>query len=69
MTQEVRYIITSVFPQIWRLFTGFYIPGTNITPAMIIFFPAFVSLIMFFVKNLLSMNGPSNGDNIPKKGK
>lgn len=68
MTQEVRYIIVSVFPQIWRLFTGFYIPGTNITPAMLIFFPAFVSLIMLFVRDLLRMNGPSNGDDI-KKGK
>lgn len=66
MSNDVIQIITAPMAHIWRLFTGFHIPGTNITPAMVLFFVPFVSLIMKFVKDLLSMNGPSGGDNVKK---
>lgn len=62
VTQALR-----AMTQIWRLFTGFYIPGTSVTPAMLLFFPIYVGLIVKFIHWLLSLNGPSNGgDNVKK---
>lgn len=40
VTQALR-----AMTQIWRLFTGFYIPGTSVTPAMLLFSPFMSGLL------------------------
>lgn len=36
----------------WRFFTGYYIPGTNVTPGAILFFIVFVKVTISFIKRL-----------------
>lgn len=33
MTSDALQIVRLVFSQVWRLFTEWYVPGTNVTPA------------------------------------
>ena len=60
MTQDALAILQTVFTSIWRLFNGWYIPGTNTTPGMWAFFilSAFLSIRLF--KHFLS--GSSSDD-------
>lgn len=50
--------ISSFMAAIWQLFTGWHLPFTNVTPAMLIFFSLIVRLIIKFLNALLS-NNPS----------
>ena len=37
MTSDAVLIVQFLFTSIWRLFTSWYIPGTNVTPAAMSF--------------------------------
>lgn len=41
---------------IWQLFTGWHLPFTNVTPAMLLFFGLSVKLIIKFLNALLHVN-------------
>lgn len=38
MTSDALMVIHFLFTSIWSLFTSWYIPGTNVTPAAMAFF-------------------------------
>lgn len=49
MTQSAFQFLTSFLAQIFRLFTSWYFPGTNVTPAGLMFFFAFAFLAVRFI--------------------
>lgn len=56
MTDDAVKVVQSLFSVIWRIFTSWYIPGTNVTPAMMALFLASAGiglrlLIRFFDAN------------------
>lgn len=59
MTDDALLVVQSLFSVIWRLFTSWYIPGTNVTPAVMALFLAAAGiglrlLIRFFDANSAS---------------
>lgn len=54
MTQDAYSVVQLLFSSIWGLFTGFNIPGTNVTPAAFFIFILFVGIVIRFVHNLLA---------------
>lgn len=38
MTYDALLVVHFLFNEIWSLFTSWYIPGTNVTPASMAFF-------------------------------
>lgn len=52
MTNNAFQFLVLFLGQIFRLFTSWYIPGTNVTPAGVLFFIAFAGLSIRFVKAL-----------------
>lgn len=55
MSQDVITIIQTTLSQFWRFYTGFHVPGTNITPAHILFFTLFAPWIKTAIVELLNM--------------
>ena len=43
----------------WRFLTGFYIPGTNVTPAAVLLFVFFVTFVLKFARRLFNVSGSS----------
>lgn len=57
MTSDAILILKCLFNTIWRLFNSWYIPGTNVTPAMWGCFALLVGLVLRFVlPNLLHLD-------------
>lgn len=54
MTADVILVIQTLFTTIWRLFTSWYIPGTNVTPASFAFFSLTVVFVIRLVRNFLA---------------
>lgn len=50
MTADSLLIVQFLFTTIWRLFTSWYIPGTNVTPAAMAFLVLASSFIIRWVK-------------------
>lgn len=44
----------------WRLFTSFYIPGTNVTPASMILFGAAAIVGIRFIKHIFFTGGSNS---------
>lgn len=59
MTSQAFAICKSLFEALFRLFTGFYIPGTNMTPMM---FFAGVFIAMLAVRTIKNLFAGSGGD-------
>lgn len=38
MTSDALLVVRFLFTEVWSLFTSWYIPGTNVTPAAMAFF-------------------------------
>lgn len=54
MTQEAFTFLSSFFSNVWRIFSSWFIPGTAITPAALLFLvPAFLVIkrILFRLSN------------------
>lgn len=56
MEQSAFNAFKSFLAQIWRLFTGWHLPFTNATPAMILFLGLIIPLIVRIVRSLLSVS-------------
>lgn len=54
MTSDAVLALHWLLTSIWRLCTGFHLPGTNITPAHILFIGLFVRFLMRFIPALLN---------------
>jgi len=53
MNQNALAIISLIFGPIWRMFTSWHIPGTNITPAAMGVFIVFFGLVVRYIHRLL----------------
>lgn len=53
MNTEAFNALRSFMAAIWQLFTGWHLPFTQVTPAMLLFFGMAVRLIIRFVNALL----------------
>lgn len=51
MTSDALLVVLTIFNTIWKLFTSWYIPGTNVTPAGIAFFVLVSSLALRIFKH------------------
>lgn len=56
MTSDAILVVQCLFSTIWSLFTSWYIPGTNVTPAQFFLFLGSASLGITFIVRLLMVN-------------
>ena len=56
MTSDALLVVQCLFSTIWSLFTSWYIPGTNVTPAQFFLFLGSASLGITFIVRLLMVN-------------
>lgn len=63
MTDNAVLILECLFGTIWRLFTAWHIPGTNVTPAEFALFVLFACVIFRFLADftygIFGGNSPS----------
>ena len=52
MTRDGLLVLECLFGNMWRLFTSWYIPGTEVTPAGFLVFLAFAGLILRWLTRL-----------------
>lgn len=57
MTNDALSVVSVLFNTLFRLFTSWYIPGTNVTPAVAIFGIAFIMLSFRLVSKVLGLFG------------
>lgn len=57
MTNDALSVVVAIFSNIFRLFNSWYIPGTNVTPAVLFFGILFVTLAFRIVGKLLGLWG------------
>lgn len=56
MTSDAILAVQCLFSTIWSLFTSWYIPGTNVTPAQFFLFLGSASLGITFIVRILTVN-------------
>lgn len=56
MTADAELVLVALFDTIWRLFTSWKIPGTNVTPAAFLIFLLFAALALRYLKNLFTLS-------------
>lgn len=61
MTSDAITFYLGYIPQIWKFFTSWFIPGTNVTPAAFCFFVLAVGLVIRTFKRLTSVPDASFG--------
>lgn len=52
MTQDAYALLSTLMRQLWRLFSEWYLPGTNVTPAGFLLLVAFLAIIIRFLKRI-----------------
>lgn len=57
MTNDALSVVSVLFGSIFRLFTSWYIPGTNVTPAVAFFGILFISVVFRFLVHVLGLWG------------
>lgn len=57
MTNDALSVVSVLFSTIFRLFTSWYIPGTNVTPAVALFGILFLTLIFRILAKVLGLWG------------
>lgn len=57
MTDDALSVLVCLFQSVWKLFSSWHIPGTNITPAVLFFGIAFSALVMRFLRSALGLFG------------
>lgn len=60
MTADAIAILGALFDIIWRLFTSWHIPGTNVTPAALGFFLISAGIGLRFVLRFFSSAGSAD---------
>lgn len=53
MTADAIQILQFIFNVIWKMFTSWHIPGTNVTPAAMGFFLLVAAMIINSIKSVL----------------
>lgn len=49
MTNDALLVVECLFKTIWNLFNSWYIPGTNVTPAVMLFGFLFLKICFRFI--------------------
>ena len=62
MTDDALDVVSVIFDTIFQLVTSWYIPGTNVTPAVALFGVMFISLMFRFFAMLLGIWDDGKGD-------
>lgn len=57
MTSDALAVFRCIFGTIWALFTSWYIPGTRMTPAELGFLGLALSMLIRFLKRIVSVDG------------
>lgn len=52
MSADALSVLSSLFSAVWQLFTGWYLPGTNVTPAA---FAISILFIWLLIRRLVRM--------------
>lgn len=55
MTNDAIMVLECLFENVWLLFTSWYIPGTDVTPAGAFMFFAFAGLALRFLYRLVGL--------------
>ena len=55
MTNDALSVLVCIFNTIWRLFNSWYIPGTNVTPAVAMFGIVFCVIMFNFISSALGI--------------
>lgn len=66
MTSDALLVVQCLFSTIWELFTSWYIPGTNVTPAMFFLFLGSAGLGITFIVRLLTVNPGVSSSSVNK---
>lgn len=62
MTDDALLVLKTLFQTIFSLFTSWYIPGTNVTPAVAFFGILFISILFRVLSRLLGLWDDGKGD-------
>lgn len=61
MTNTALQLFQTILNGAWLLFTGWHVPGTNLTPAAFFFFCLAAALSIRFIKHLMSGRSNNSG--------
>lgn len=61
MSSDALQIVKALFDILWKLFTGWHIPGTEMTPAGLALFLGSAGIALRFVLQVFSSNSASAG--------
>ena len=62
MTDDALLVLKTLFQTIFSLFTSWYIPGTNVTPAVAFFGILFISILFRVFSRLFGLWDDGKGD-------
>lgn len=62
MTNDALLVLNTLFRSIFSLFTSWYIPGTNVTPAVAFFGILFISILFRVLSRVLGLWDDGKGD-------
>lgn len=68
MTADALSVLGLLFGTIWKLFTSFRIPGTDVTPAGWILFTLFVPVVIRLLKRFIDKNASSDSSSSNPSG-
>ena len=57
MTDDAILVLECLFQTLWQFFTSWYIPGTNVTPAVMFLFLGAAGIGLRFVCRFLDVGG------------
>lgn len=55
MTNDALLVLQAIFGTVWRLFTSWHIPGTNVTPAVAFTFLIVAGIGLRFISRLFGV--------------
>lgn len=70
MITEYANAIAQIMSMFWTFFTSWYLPGTRVTPGMLLVLPMFIKLVLKIVHSLMTVSpysAGSKGDNINRE--
>lgn len=57
MTSDALLVVEAIFETVWRIFNSWYIPGTNVTPAVLGFGVLFILVVKWMLSKILGLWG------------
>jgi hypothetical protein len=62
MTNDALSVVVVVFSTVFQLFNSWYIPGTNVTPAVALFGILFISILFRILARVFGLWDDGKGD-------